>query len=128
MRSHPPSMQHAGFKSTPDVCEDLNRVAIARHLAPPPEELCERLLLAVQRAASNNSKSMDALRATVEEFTVALKNDGATAEAVLITLKAVINSRTFPLVDTREPDNTGDRLREKISTWAIQEFFRERAT
>lgn len=125
MSGHPPSLHDTGFAPTPDVCEDLNRVAVAMHLTPPPDELCERLLIAVQRAASNSHKSMEALRAAVEEFTVTLKKEGATPEAVLITLKAVINNRTFPFVDAREPHISTDPLREKISTWSIQEFFRE---
>lgn len=126
MSGHPPSLQHTGFSPTPDVCGDLNRAAVALHLAPPSEELCQRLLFAVQQAASNSYKSMETLRATVEEFTAALKKDGATPEAVLISLKTVINNRAFPFVDSREPYSTGDPLREKISTWSIQEFFRER--
>lgn len=126
MTDHPPSFQYAGFNETPgNDCTELYRAAIAMHLAPPPEELCERLLLAVKRAASNNASSMAALRAAVEEFTVTLKNDGATPEAVLITLKAVINNRAFPSVDAREPYSSGDPLRQKISTWSIKEFFRE---
>ena len=126
MTERPSSLQHAGFSETPvEACTELYRLAISMHLAPPPEELCERLLMAVQRAASTDTRSMEALRSAVEEFTVNLKNDGATPEAVLITLKAVINNRAFPSVNLNERYSTGDPLSSKISTWSIKEFFRE---
>ena len=66
---------------------------------------------------------MDELRATVEEVTVVLRNEGATPEAVLITLKTLVNSRALPVVDLRVPH----QLREQISTWSIEEFFRQTA-
>jgi hypothetical protein len=102
---------------------EFQQVATSLHLTLPPADLCERLLAAVEKAASESSSSMDALRAAVAEFTVALRKEGATPEAVLITLKTLINNRTCPRVDPRDARGSTDPLRQKISTWSIQEFF-----
>ena len=66
---------------------------------------------------------MSALRLAVARFTASLRDDGATPEAVLIALKSVINSRTFPVTHDYAIPYTGDDLRQKISTWSIHEFF-----
>ena len=89
----------------------------------PPEELCEELHAAVTRAAARSADSMQALQLAVRRFTVALQSDGATPEAVLISLKAVINSRTFEVAPMYAGDLTADELRHLISTWSIKEFF-----
>ena len=94
--------------------------------ALPPEELCTELHVAVARAAARSADSMAALRVAVRRFTVALQNDGATPEAVLIALKTVINSQTFRVTPTRN-DSSGEELRQLISTWSIEEFFSESA-
>lgn len=110
-----------------DVCTELRSVSSERNTFTPPDELCRRLLTAVREAASRNAKSMDELRATVEEVTVVLRNEGATPEAVLITLKALVNTRSLPVLDPRVPPGYGDQLREQISKWSIEEFFRQTA-
>jgi hypothetical protein len=93
-------------------------------LAPPQAELCDRLRKAVENAASTNADSMEALRLTVCEFTVALREEGTTPEGVLISLKALINSRALPALSTY-PDSNTYQLRELISTWSIKEFFKK---
>lgn len=68
---------------------------------------------------------MNELRHAVAQFTVALRVGGATPEAVLIALKSVINTRTFPIPRNYTPETTDADLRQQISAWSIQEFFRE---
>jgi hypothetical protein len=96
------------------------------HVAIPDGELCVRLRMAVEEAASRDADSMNALRLAVRSFTVALRDDGATPERALITLKTVIHNRDFLLIAPHASDWTGDLLRQKITTWSIEEFFRER--
>jgi len=90
----------------------------------PDADLCDRLLNALEQAALDSSHSMEALRLAVSDFTAALRDQGTTPEAVLISLKSVINGRVVVprrdlFADRRKPE-----IHEKISTWAIQEFFR----
>ena len=81
------------------------------------------LRAAVERAASKSDDSMEALRVAVCAFTVALRNDGVTPEGVLIRLKTAIRAETLsPLWDTSSW--SGPRLRETITTWCIQDYFR----
>jgi hypothetical protein len=55
-------------------------------------------------------------------FTVARRNEGGTPEAVLVALKRVIDAETFEPVWSLSTLN-GDHIREKISTWCIQDYF-----
>jgi hypothetical protein len=107
------------------ACDELRRVVSSLHLPVPPAPLCEELHAAVERAAERSTESMSDLRHAVAQFTVALKLGGATPEAVLIALKSVINSRTFPIQRDYILHTSGDDLRQQISAWSIQEFFRE---
>lgn len=68
---------------------------------------------------------MNSLHFAVRRFTVALKQDGAGPEAILISLKSVINSRTFPVASNSQ-DWSSEDLRQQISTWCIEEFFSEK--
>lgn len=101
------------------------------HLGPalrfdlPQAELCERLRKGVERAASRNADSMEALRVAVCEFTNALKEKGTSPEGVLICLKALIADQTFSLIPPHPSDLSGFQVREQISTWSIREFFRD---
>ena len=106
------------------ACAELRRVATALHVTLPPGHLCEDLHAAVERAAQRSADSMTALRVAVEQFTVALRDDGLNAESVLISLKSVINNRSFP-VRPYTGDRGDDDLRQQISTWSIKEFYRE---
>ena len=88
-----------------------------------PEPLCDELYDALVRAASNNADSMQALRAAVRRFTLTLRGDGAKPEAVLISLKEIINCRVFPLAVWPEPNGNPNELRQKISSGSIEDYF-----
>jgi len=86
-------------------------------------ELSDRLRAALERAAERSSESMEALRRAVCAFTVALRDEGITPEAVLISLKAAIHSETLgPIHHTSTL--TGPRLQETVTTWCIKDYFR----
>lgn len=87
-------------------------------------ELSNRLRAAVERAAEKSSDSMEALRLAVSAFTVALRDEGITPEAVLISLKAAIHCETFGPIHHTTTWN-GPRLQETITTWCIQDYYRE---
>jgi|1185.fasta_scaffold15889_1 hypothetical protein len=93
----------------------------ARRIAP--DELCDELYIAVENAAVRSAGSINALRRAVKHFTVALRDDGAKPEAVLIAIKSVINSHAFQVVEYPRQDWTPDELQQQISTWSIQDFF-----
>lgn len=103
--------------------DELRRLAYEKLQPVPPDDLCEALQQAVQKAAARSAESMLALQRAVREFTAALRSDGATPEAVLIALKAVINSRTFPVASSAD-NHDAEELRQRISSWSIQEFFK----
>ena len=96
-------------------------------LRPQPDaELCDRLVAALEQAAIDRSLSMEALRLTVRDFTLALRQQGTTPEGVLISLKSVINHRRArPTLNQDFHDGPDPAIHEKISTWSIQEFFRD---
>lgn len=104
---------------------ELNPSTVASHLSIHPAEIGQRLLLAVEKAASKDAESMEALRLAVCSFTGKLRDAGTTPEHVLIVLKAVIHKRSVLVVAPHASDWTG-QLREKISTWCIEEYFREK--
>ena len=88
-------------------------------------DLSSRLRAAVQSAAMRNSGSTEALRQAVCAFTIALRDEGITPEAVLIRLKAAIKQQTLrPLWLTSTWG--GPRLDETITTWCIEDYFREK--
>ena len=85
-------------------------------------ELSERLRVALVKAAARNADSMEALRVAVCAFTVALRDDGITPEAVLISLKEAIQKETLiPLWETSSW--SGPSLQETITTWCISDYF-----
>ena len=45
---------------------------------------------------------------------------------MLITLKTVIHNRNFLLIAPHASDWRGDLLREKITTWCIEEFLQRK--
>lgn len=108
------------------ACEDLRRAASTSHRPLPPDPLCEELHIAVERAAARSAASINSLRFSVRRFTAALKQDGASPEAILITLKSVINSRTFSVAYDSTQNWSSEDLRQQISTWCIEEFFTEK--
>ena len=110
------------FRSSPEVTTDASLVAL--DLAIRQAELCDKLGVAVENAASASAESMSALRVAVAEFTIALRQAGTTPEAVLIRLKAVIDSHVFAPVWQRSIWPRLE-LRSTISTWCIEEYFRQ---
>jgi hypothetical protein len=104
---------------------ELHRSTVASHLSLHPAEIGQHLLLAVEKAASRDAESMEALRLAVCSFTAALRDAGTTPERVLIILKTVIHKRSLLVIAPHASDWTG-QLREKISTWCIEEYFREK--
>ena len=110
------------------VFAELHRDTLALQLAIPEAELCERVRRAVEDAAARDAGSMKELRLAVSSFTVALRDIGTTPEHVLIALKTVINNRTLLAVAPHASDWNGDELRERISRWCIEEFFRKETT
>lgn len=105
------------------ACEDARNTAEALERPLPPGNLCEELYIAVARAAAKSAGSMAALELCVRRFTVALQNDGASPEAVLIALKEVINSRMLQVSRTSAGDLSEEELRQLISRWSIEQFF-----
>lgn len=108
------------------VFADLHHATLALELAIPEAELCERLRKAVDDAAGRDANSMRSLRLAIRSFTLALREIGTSPEHVLIALKTVINNRTLVAIAPYASDWNGDELREKISTWCIEEFFRDK--
>ncbi|MDQ6689149.1 MAG: hypothetical protein M3Z18_01430 [Gemmatimonadota bacterium] len=102
--------------------------ALTLGLAIPEAELCERVRAAVADAAVRDAASMTRLRGAVTSFTVALRDIGTTPERVLIALKTVISNRSFVAITPHASDWNGDALRERVSTWCIEAFFRKDTT
>ena len=106
--------------------DETPRPSLLLHVPVPPAEQCDKLRVAVERAAERSSESMAALRDAVREFTVILRDEGTTPEQVLIALKNVIYNRSFPAIAVHPTEwASGSRLHERISTWCIEEFFSE---
>jgi len=99
--------------------------ALALQQAISQAELSARLRTAVERAASKSAESMETLRLAVCAFTIALRDEGITPEAVLIRLKAAIETETLtPLWITSTW--SGKHLHDTITTWCIEDYFREK--
>ena len=107
----------AGLGSDED---DAQRAELRRAISKA--ELSSRLHEAVELAAAKSTESMEALRLAVCAFTVALRDDGVTPEAVLISLKAAIQSETL-LPHWITSTWGGPHLRETITTWCIKDYF-----
>ena len=109
--------------------DQSQRAQLLLHVTLPSEEDCERLRVAVMRAAERSAESMGELRDAVRRFTVVLRDEGTTPERVLISLKSIIYNRSFPTIITHPTEwASGSRLHEKISTWCIEEYFSETPT
>lgn len=93
-----------------------------------PEEICDRLRQAVLDTSARDTASMDQLRLAVGRFTVALRDIGTTPERALIALKTVINNRSFVSIAPHISDWSGNELRQRVSTWCIEAFFRNEAS
>ena len=111
--------------TSPGITADPSLVTI--DLGIRQAELSDKMRLAVENAAFTSAESMTALRAAISEFTIALRNAGTTPEAVLISLKAVINSQVFaPMwhISTWPRPQLGSTM----TTWCIEEYFRQEST
>ena len=105
-----------------DESSEEESSAFALQQAISQGELAERLRLALVHAASKSSESMEALRIAVCAFTVALRDEGVTPEAVLISLKAAIRKQT--LIPLWEHSTwSSPSLSETMSTWCIKHYF-----
>lgn len=126
------SSSPSGRKQSPDISrrpgtgpDDLRQPSGESNQLTLPDELCEELQAAVENAALRSAGSIGALRLAVTRFTVALRDEGAKPEAVLIAIKSVINFRTFAAIGSVQ-DWKPDELRQKISSWSIEDFFSEK--
>lgn len=112
--------------NSPEVLyAEVRRSARLLHLAIPSVELCEQFWHAVEKAAARDAESMQALRVTVCEITALLRDRGTAPETVLITIKALLNLRSVPLIAPHPSDWNGSAMRQKVSTWCIDEYFRK---
>ena len=120
MREKMSSLQGRTENNTQDNLE-----AAVRRAPLPSLELCDRLRSAVKVAAARDAESVEALHLTVCEFTTALRDLGTPPEGVLIALKSLVGMGTLPPLARNHPDWAGYLLREKMSTWCIQEYFKQ---
>ena len=96
--------------------------AFALERAISQAELSDHLRVALAEAASRSSDSMEALRVAVCAFTLALRDEGVSPEAVLIRLKTAIRKQTLiPLWENSTWG--GPTIHETMSTWCIQDYF-----
>jgi hypothetical protein len=105
------------------VADARDESSLALQQAIARSELAKRLHAAIEEAASRDAIAMKALRIAVCEFTLALRDAGTTPEAVLITLKSVISSKSLPQFTPHSSDRNGEQLRQSISTWCIKAYF-----
>jgi hypothetical protein len=125
LRSLRMAAEAAGFATCHIATEsDVDDTLAALSEAIAQAALSRRLIGAVEDAAARSSVSMESLRQAVCDFTRASKGDGATPEAVLITLKAIVNQHRLPLLPRYMADWSGDRLHAAISTWCIEAYFK----
>jgi hypothetical protein len=87
----------------------------------------ERLHKALELSASSNARAMESLRIAVCEFTVALRGEGASPEAILIAVKSLIGQKSLPHLSYSRLDLDAQRLRGDISKWCIESYFKEAA-
>jgi len=92
----------------------------------PPDDLSDELQFAVEKAAMQSADSMNALHLAVARFTASMRDQGAKPEEVLIAVKSLINSRALMYVEDARHNWRQEELRQRISTWLIQEFFDEK--
>lgn len=90
------------------------------------ESKAGRLLrIAVEEAATRRSGSIRDLRIAVHQFTMTLRVAGRTPEAVLVALRKVLDQRSAPGVDGHWVDKLSPIIREQMSTWCIEDYFKD---
>ena len=108
-----------------EVSQELRESSVALHQAILRVTLTQRLHQAMEDAASRDGASMEALRLAVCEFTIALRDEGATPEGTLISIKSAVNRKALPLLTAHGKDRRDHPLHETISTWCIEAYFRQ---
>jgi hypothetical protein len=108
-----------------DASQELRESSLALHQAILRVTLTQRLHQAIEDAAARDAASMEALRLAVCEFTIVLRDEGTTPEGALILLKNAVNRQALPLLTAHERDRRDHPLRETISTWCIEAYFRQ---
>ena len=89
-------------------------------------EACEALRLAVLAAATRSAGSIKELRIALEQFTVTFRDAGTTPEAVLIRLTKIVEQRSVFSHTPRAEIELSPIIREQMSTWCIQDYFRKK--
>ena len=89
-------------------------------------EASEVLRIAVLAAATRSAGSIKELRIALELFTVTFRETGTSPEAVLVRLKKIIDQRSMPGITLRDRPELSHILREQMSTWCIQDYFRKK--
>lgn len=102
---------------------DTDELTTAVRHAIAQADSSQRLLGALEVAASRDALAMKALRLAVCDFTYAHRREGLTPERVLIALKQLVDNRALPPIKTHVTDRNGNRLRESVSTWCIKAYF-----
>ena len=116
----------AAARRTADyLCDQMRAAEHALQLQIPPSDICRRLRIALESA--RDGASLDSLRDVVGEYTAVLREKGTSPESVLRSLKAVINIHPLPQVELPDGRCSDYRILEKISSWAIEEYFGEDA-
>jgi hypothetical protein len=108
-----------------DVSQELRDSSLALHQAIQRVTLTQRLHQAMEDAAARDAASMEALRLAVCEFTIVLREEGTTPEGTLILLKNAVNRKALPLLAPPGADRRDHPLRETISTWCIEAYFKQ---
>jgi hypothetical protein len=111
-----------------DVSDELRESSLALHQAILRVTLTQRLHQAMEEAAMKDAASMESLRLAVCEFTIVLRDEGTTPEATLVLLKSAVDRKALPLLTTSYRDKRDYPLREAISTWCIEAYFRQGST
>ncbi len=107
-----------------EVCDEVRVFANTHKLVAPSHIHCRRVRNALLNASFADDVSMQELRMAVCEFTAELREDGITPEAILVSLKSVVSNRTVPPLLSPTSEWSDLRMRDQISTWSIDEFFR----
>jgi hypothetical protein len=115
----PCSARGAGLPKTPPDDKQLVERAITE------SEACEALRLAVLVAATRSAGSIKDLRIALEQFTVTFRELGTTPEGVLIRLKKIVEQRSTPGLTLRSAIELSPIIREQMTTWCIQDYFRK---
>lgn len=91
----------------------------------PPRYLCSALHAAVHMTCRQTPEAQQFLVGSVKRIARWMRDDGASAEAMLIAFKTILSEPLTWIAVKRGPDAT-ETLRLKITGWAVDEFFSAR--